>query len=248
MYRSVKNNEDLYEILSSEGRVILNHNERPFPPLSENIARNLVEDLNAIAERNDANGDEMRESFAYCVLASLMEYEANDATAELNIDLQLEWDRLFRLNIPENGGQFELKCTQEARDYFKDNWSNHGLNYCRSLEQMEEAGVERISGELAGEVKVLVEGMNMAQIIAADILYNFFDHFSITIPVLWVSGKIREQHFIGAYYGLAHAVDIETLSEEEYEEPRFLMNRMLYLKTVLWGYQWKDKTLPGVYL
>ena len=82
--------------------------------------------------------------------------------------------------------------------------------------------------------------------IAVDILYNFFDYFSISIPILWVSGKINDEDFIAAYYALQYGVAIYELDEEAYEEPRFLMNRLLFLKTILWGYQWKDQSLPSV--
>jgi hypothetical protein len=79
---------------------------------------------------------------------------------------------------------------------------------------------------------------------AVDIFYNFFEYFSISTPILWVSGKLNDEDFIACYWALQYGVDIEDLTEEEYEEPRFLMNRLLYLKTILWGYDWKDQSLP----
>ena len=109
---------------------------------------------------------------------------------------------------------------------------------------MEANEVKFVSEELVKTVRGLVDELAFSHKIAVDILYNFFDYFSITIPVLWVSGKINDEDFIAGYYALNYGVDIYELDEETYEEPRFLMNRLLYFKTILWGYLWKDETLP----
>ena len=43
--------ENLYEVLEADGTVLKNHNGKPYPHLSENISRNLSEDLNEIASK-----------------------------------------------------------------------------------------------------------------------------------------------------------------------------------------------------
>ena len=88
--------------------------------------------------------------------------------------------------------------------------------------------------------------MDISKRVAVNILYNFFEYFSITIPILWVNGKITDEDFISSYWALEFGVDISEMDEEDYEQPRFLMNRLLYLKTILWGYDWKDQTLPCI--
>ena len=160
--------------------------------------------------------------------------------------MQIQWDRLFRMNIVPNGGDLELNSTKKARDFFEDKWINFGLNYSQSIEEMKENGVQLVSEDIVNRINNLVDVMQFSHKIAVDILYNFFDYFSISIPILWVSGKINDEDYIAAYYVLQYGVDIYEIDEEAYEEPRFLMNRLLFLKTILWGYQWKDQSLPCV--
>ena len=256
--------ENLYEVLEADGTVLKNHNGKPYPHLSENISRNLTEDLNEIASKyykvpnsedeveealfNNVlarvSGEEKRQSFGYCLLSSLIEYQDARLDVEIDVEMQIQWDRLFRMNSIPNGGELELNANQKARDFFENNWQNFDLNYCQSFEEMEASEVKFVSEELDKTVRGLVDELAFSHKIAVDILYNFFDYFSITIPVLWVSGKINDEDFIAGYYALNYGLDIYELDEEAYEEPRFLMNRLLYFKTILWGYMWKDETLP----
>jgi len=257
-------NENTFEVLGSDGSTLKNHNGKPYPFLSENISRNLIGDLNAICEirykpeegievteealYNDVltriSEQELRESFSYCLLSTLMEYEEQQMDAELEYEDQMEWDRLFRLNISSDTGSLELNKTQKARDFFNDKWKNFGLNYYQSLEEMHENEVEFISDEIIQDIQPLVDSMDISKRVAVNILYNFFEYFSITIPILWVNGKITDEDFISSYWSLEFGIDITEMEEEDYEQPRFLMNRLLYLKTILWGYDWKDETLP----
>jgi len=264
LYTRREMGDELFEVIGPDGNVILNHSGKTYPPLSENISRNLIGDLNHIAERYDdkkapetkeevygniidrLSGIDLHQSFSYCLISSLMEYEEQQMDAQLDVDSQIQWDRLFRMNAPENGGELELNSTKKARVVFEGKWKNFGLNYAQSIEDMEENGAEMVSEDIVTEITGMVVSLHISKIVAVDILYNFFDHFSITIPILWVSGKINDEDFISSYYALNYGIAIDDLDEEAYEEPRFLMNRLLHLKTIIWGYQWKDQSLPCV--
>ena len=264
-YKRKEINENLFEVIGLDGTTLKNHNDKPYPNLSENISRNLIGDLNAIAKKYldnenttqseeeflnflliDENGDMLRESFGYCLLSSLIEYEEQQMDAQLDVYEQLQWDRLFRLNPEENGGTLEFEATEKARAFFGNNWRNFGLNYCDSFDEMEQNGVELVSDEIIEQVESLVAEMHISQKVAVNILYNFFDTISITLPILWVNGKINDEDFMKSFYALNYGIDIENIDDEAYEEPRFLMNRLLYFKTIIWGYQWNDQTLPCV--
>lgn len=266
IYTRKELSENSFEVLGADGTVLKNHNDKPYPYLSENISRNLTEDLNEIASKyykvpnseeeveealfNNVlarvTGEELRQSFAYCLLSTLMEYQEASMSVELEVEQQMQWDRLFRMNSIPNGGDFEFAGTHKARDYFGGQWANFGLNYAQSFEEMEEMNVKFVSDNLIIEIKKLVEELHFSHKIAVNILYNFFDYFSISIPILWVSGKINDEDFIASYYALQYGINILELDDEANEEPLFLMNRLLFLKTILWGYAWEDETLPSV--
>jgi hypothetical protein len=264
-YKRKEINENLFEVIGLDGTTLKNHNDKLYPNLSENISRNLIGDLNDITEKyiekessaksteEELNilltkvcGDMLRESFGYCLISSLIEYEEQQTDAQLDVYEQLQWDRLFRFNAAENGGTLELEATEKAIAFFGNNWRNFGLNYCDDFNEMEQNGVELVSDEIVEQVESLVAELHISQKVAVNILYNFFDTISITLPILWVSGKINDEDYIKSFYALNYGIDIDSIDEDAYEEPRFLMNRLLYLKTIIWGYQWKDQSLPCV--
>jgi hypothetical protein len=259
-------NENTFEVLGGDGSTLKNHNGKPYPFLSENISRNLIGDLNHICEvrykieeatevsedklMNDVllriSEQELRESFAYCFLSTLMEYEEQQMDLELAFEDQIQWDRLFRLNASSDTGSLELNKTKKARDFFTGKWKNFGLNYSESLEEMNANEVEFVSDVIIADIQPLVASMDISKRVAVNILYNFFEYFSISIPILWVSGKITDEDFVSSYWALQFGADMAELNEVDYEQARFLMNRLLYLKTILWGYDSKDQTLPCV--
>ena len=106
--------------------------------------------------------------------------------------------------------------------------------------------VEFVSDVIIADIQPLVASMDISKRVAVNILYNFFEYFSISIPILWVSGKITDEDFVSSYWALQFGADMAELNEVDYEQARFLMNRLLYLKTILWGYDSKDQTLPCV--
>jgi hypothetical protein len=266
IYTRKEISENAFQVLDSDGNTLKNHNGKPYPTLSTNISSNLIGDLNDICKKyyktnedteiRDENlfnnvlaklsGEELRESFAYCLLSSLIEYEEQKMDIELEFEGQMQWDRLFRLNNSSNTGILELNKTQKARAYFDCKWKNFGLNYSRNLEEMNADQIEFVSDEIIQEIKVIVDSMDISKRVAVNILYNFCEYFSITIPILWVAGKITDEDFVSSYWALQYGTDIAELNQTNFEEPRFLMNRLLYLKTILWGYDWKDQTLPCI--
>ena len=165
--------ENLYEVLESDGTVLKNHNGKPYPHLSENISRNLTEDLNEIASKyykvSDSeeeveealfnnvlarvSGEEKRQSFGYCLLSSLIEYQDARLDVEIDVEMQIQWDRLFRMNSIPNGGELELNANQKASGFFENNWQNFDLNYCQSFEEMEENEVKFVSEELVKKLQ-----------------------------------------------------------------------------------------------
>ena len=256
----------LYQILGANGKPLTNHNHKPYPLLSEKISKNFIEDLNAINDKNrdiifknnseeealtdmalhNSSNSELNDSLCYCLISTLMEYEAADMAVELEFEQQIQWDRLFRLTPEPPLVQVELKNTLKAREFFGDDYKNLPLNYCSSIEEMEENKIELVSDDIINKVSELVQKMTMAEIVMVNILYTLYHFCSITLPILWVAEKIGDEDFIAAQYALNHGIDIYEVDKEKNKVPRFEMNRLLYLKTIKFGYLRKDQTLPCV--
>jgi hypothetical protein len=265
-YTRNESGENAFEIYNPIGEQITNHNGRPYPLLSDQCSKILLADINQICKQyyksnytkdeNDEtvfnivlasiSGEELRVSFAYCLISTLMEYASNDAEMELDVEQLIQWDRLFRLNIEENGGDIELTATSNSRSYFKDKWKNYGLNYSDSIEQMAENEVEMVSDEVVKEVVKLTSTLHISQKAAVNILYHFFENFSITIPILWACEIISNKDLVASNWALQYGVDIESFDEEQMKEPLYLIERLQALKLILEYYQMKDQSLPCV--
>jgi len=265
-YQRKKTTSNLYEVLGTVGKIIKNHNNKPYPILSNTVSKILITDLNEINDKNsnyifnnnneeeavlelalhNISNQELNESLCYCLISTLMEYKEANITFELEYTDQLQWDRLFRLNPGPPLMQLEYKNTQSIREYFGEHWVNLPLNYSDSLEEIEENNSDFVPEATINEISMLVNKMSMAQKVAVDIVYHLYNEFSIAAPVLWISGKISNEDYIAGFYALENGTDIYEMTEEAYEEPRFEMNRLQYLKELLECYNNKDQTLPCV--
>lgn len=242
--------QDCYQILDSDQGVIMTHMNTPFPELSKESSQILLDDLNAIYNYNEkfhmlggGSDEELRQSFGYCVLSTVEAYSKNDMFPELDITDQIQWDRLFRLSPGPPHLLSQLRATEQAREFLGKHWVDLPLNYSGSIEEMETDEVEFVPEETVNTIVKLVEAMNPEELIMVNVLYNFFDYFSITLSVLWVSGKIGDDEFIAAYWAFHHDENLYELNESDYEYPRFLINRLEYLRMLQQQYNQKDKSL-----
>lgn len=240
-------------VIGPNGEPIKNHNDKIFPPLSKNIAQNLCGDLNDINDKNrrmlyvnsskegnaltlihnELLGNELRESLAYCIISTMMEVNADDFYLDLRTFIQL--DRVFRLNPDPEKSTIELTILEKAKTILKSNWVYLGKTVNRK---------KFLQAEIITELDEIVMALLPVERIIVDIVYNLLECFSIALPILWVGGKINEDYLVDVYWVFKHGIHPDNMEEDQCEEVRFLKNRLLYLKTIKWGYQWKDETLP----
>src|SRR5690554_6311748 len=103
-YKRKEISSGIYKVLGADGTVLKNHNNKPYPHLSENISRNLIDDLNEINAKNrkqilqnkskeeavmeimlhNSSSIELNESLFYCIISTLIEFD------EPNLDVQIE--------------------------------------------------------------------------------------------------------------------------------------------------------------
>jgi len=51
-YQRKKTTSNLYEVLGTVGKIIKNHNNKPYPILSNTVSKILITDLNEINDKN----------------------------------------------------------------------------------------------------------------------------------------------------------------------------------------------------
>ena len=226
-------------MLGLDGTVLKNHNDKPYPLLSGRISQILIDDLNDIGKK------QLNISLAYSLISTMMEYkELEIREYDLRIDLLIQWDRLFRFNPGPPLVLLEYKYTEKAREYLGEKWTNNSLNYCSSLEEMEESGCGFVPDETVQIIQNIFNSMNFAEQFTVDLLYQFENKVSITLPVLWVIQVITNEELIGGDWALNDGVDVYELDEVEKEHMKYYKQRLSFLRAILEGYKDKDKSLP----
>lgn len=238
-YQRIKKESGLYEVLGADGTILKNHNDKPYPHLSDKASKILIDDLNEI------DSPELTKSFVYAVLSTMIEYQETDKlTYDLNIPVIIQWDRLFRFNPGPPLLQLEYNNTQKARDFLGSLWVNNQLNYYSSIEEMKENNCELVPNTTIDRVQELVDEMFFSQQFTVELLYRFFGEFSITLPVLWVKDIISDKDLIEGSWVFQYGQDSVELQGNEYS--LYLTKRLAKLKQLLNCYSSKDETLPNV--
>ena len=53
-YQRKETASTLFQVVGADGETLKNHNNKPYPLLSDNSSKNLIDDLNAINDKNRA--------------------------------------------------------------------------------------------------------------------------------------------------------------------------------------------------
>jgi len=249
-YTRQKTEDGLYKILNPADKPIRTHIDREMPALSYNCSKHILEEINRINSKNrnfalmdkESNqsllepllsedlGNELRESFSYCLLSTLYETSNTD----FKVDTYALEDDYF-LERTDNIQDFPFDLKNKLKIYLEEN-------------QEEAFGVIENSipeNVLKDYILFLIQEMEDFERCSLEILYNHFDSFSLALPVLWIKGAIGEQHLVGVYYRAMEGINLEKIMDTpEYEDARFLMNSLLYFKLLHYSYRWQDASLP----
>lgn len=245
-YKAEQFSGDNYLVLGLNEEPILNHLAKPFGFVTESIADHLVNDLNAIHQKNlndkkkglspadharpDVQAGELKESLMYCVLSTLQ--QAPDEVYELEIEQAIQWDRVFRLNPGPPNLLFEIKHIAPIKNYLGKLYVDLPLNYSDSVEEMQEDGTELVPQTVIDKLYELTNAMEPKRRFMVMLLYNFFDNFSIAAPILWVAGKINDAEMVNAFWAFVNGEDPDDAEGEAAEAIKFLKNRLLFLSTL----------------
>src|SRR5690606_6995079 len=118
--------DGLYLVYDTKGKPLQTHCGNPFPPLSDNCSENLCKDLNNVNEKNrqkawaeesgsqsdfellmsEGLGNELRESFCYCLLSTITEANGYEFPIEFT---DLEQDHFFNHLDDLSSFPFDMK-------------------------------------------------------------------------------------------------------------------------------------------
>lgn len=221
-----------FEVLTPDNKIIQNHLEQNFPPLPEDIAKLLCKDLNEVIAKNEKidfqSEDEVRESFIYCVMSTLMGIDSNAKYRPIDLRMAIQWDRAFRLMDDPDQQVEEANAITDLVNYLDGKWLNLPLNNVQTMADMETKGVEKVPEVVIAKLEKVYNTLNNAQQAALHILFSYMDYFSVSMPLLWLDGIVSDEAL-----AKANLIFNEDDEDDEKEYKGFFEKRLNYLKQYL---------------
>ena len=219
-------------IVLNNKKPLENHRNIEFNPFKQEIAQLLCNDLNEIF---DSGRNELIKSFVYCVLSTFSNYEKDqDFESNFDIPTSIQWDLVYR--IP--GGNPLLHHLQKNAiipliDFLGKDYEDLSPNYAQSIADMKELEIEFVSEKLVQRITDLYSTYNPYQLFIVDLLFKFYNHSSISLPILWVANKISSTELQYTAPFFEGEKETDQFSNEETELLNFYIKRLEKLKLLL---------------
>ncbi len=219
-------------IVLNNKKPLENHKNKPFNPFKQEIAQLLCDDLNEIF---DSGRNELIKSFVYCALSTFSNYE-KDQDFESNFDLPtcIQWDLVYR--IP--GGNpllhhLQKNAVKPVIDFLGKDYEDLSPNYGQSFEDMKDLEIEFVSEKLVQRITDVYSAFDHYQLFTVDLLFQFYNQTSISLPILWVANKITSTELQYTSPFFEGEKEIDQFSKEETEQLNFYIKRLDNLKLLL---------------
>lgn len=243
-------------LLDDRSQIMKTHLGTLYPPLPLEQANIILEDINEIISEKAYIGQgkkrksllphevlqhpkaaeirkqQERMSFAVCVQNTLIEMDQIQ-DFDLPMAQLLQWDMLYRMSPDPHAKMDQMAASEQAINWLGKDWKDLPANYCQNLDDMKEQDVPFVAESLVARLQNLMTGLIPAEKVAVWFLYEFFQRYSISIPLLWVKGFVDGACLEDSYYALASDFSSEEIMKMKKEEGDFVQRRLGYLKAYL---------------
>ncbi len=176
--------------------------------------------------------EQERTSFCVCVENTLIEIK-NKKDFELPLQHLIQWDGLYRMSPNPNAKMDQITTCEQAIAYLGADWKDLPANYCQTLEEMEAEEVDFVAESLVNRLMKIFNELTLTEKVAVWFLYEFFQRYSITIPLLWVKGLVDEACVEDSFYALASGFSQKEIKKMKKVEGDFVQRRLFFLKDYL---------------
>lgn len=235
---------------------IAGHPEYGDLPASKKVANILVKDINDIIlldayldegdpkkgytysevskhpKFRDIRKKQEQMSFALSVHRTLKGVQ-NDPKFRLELEHVIQWDFLYRMSPGPIEKMEQIQATAPAIQWLGKDWVDLPGNYVSTLEEMEADEIPFVPQIILDRLYAEIAGMTLPEQVAVWYLYEFFQRFSITIPILWVKGIVSSVCLEDSYYVLASDFSLKEIRSIRKQEGDFVQKRLGYLRRYL---------------
>lgn len=201
-YQIFETTKDRFWIKTASGEPLwfpLNHHNQG---LSKKAIDLLLEDIAYSNPESDSSEVKPPNSMCYMLYGMIeqnLHFQIKDAKSIREI---IQWDRCYRLEPDPRWQHEQKKSIVGVIDFLKNSgidWVDLRLNYAESLQEMKENDDDEVAANIAEFISSLYEKLSDIQKFFVLAFYNFSMSVSITLPILFVSGKIDIDQFIDGF-------------------------------------------------
>ena len=176
------------------------------------------------------------QSFTIGVHNTLMAV-VDDPTFGLELEKVIQWDFLYRMSPGPKEKMEQMEAAHEAIHWLGKDWVDLPGNYARTFEDMEADEIPFVPQSILDRLNAEVATMTKPEQVAVWYLYEFFNRFSITIPILWVKGALSSTCLEESYYVFSSDVSLKSLRLKRKKGENFIQRRLAYLRQYLQAFR-----------
>lgn len=253
-------------IYNDNMQLMANHFGVVYSPICKKVAMVLVKDINEILLLDAYLDDEDRKkgftyskvsknpkfhefskkqelmSFAVCVHNTLIAVQ-NDPNFCLDVEKVIQWDFLYRMSPGPVENMKQMQASEAAIQWLGKDWVDLPGDYVSTLEEMEIDDIPFVPQLIVDRLTTEIATMTKPEEVAVWYLYEFFDCFSITIPILWVKGLVPTTVLEESYYILTSGFSRKKIRAIRKQEENFVQRRLSYLRKYLSTIQPNNKDI-----
>lgn len=177
---------DYSVVVNAQGAALKTHLQGEFIPWPTDVAQLLANDLNALPQHAD-----LRESLVYCLLSTFC--EEKQPQFELFVEDDLQWDAAYRLSDDDEIAALQYESIAPLIRFLKDDWVTLPENTCQTVEEMREADIDFVPGEIVNGFLDFTQGYNQFQKYSVELLQSIFGGIHLSMILLWVSRKVSSE-------------------------------------------------------
>jgi hypothetical protein len=227
---------DYSVVVNAQGAALKTHLQGEFIPWPNDVAQLLANDLNALPQHAD-----LRESLVYCLLSTFC--EEKQPQFELFVEDDLQWDAAYRLSDDDEIAALQYESIAPLIRFLKDDWVTLPENTCQTVEEMREADIDFVPGEIVNGFLDFTQGYNQFQKYSVELLQSIFGGIHLSMILLWVSRKVSSEDLMKSSLFLSCSKeDLENrkFSKSEREDIESFSAKLDALKQALYLLRSKD--------
>lgn len=231
-----KQGEDGFKVLRN-GLELKTHRDDSFPPLQEDIATILADDLNYIFD--NVKGPDVRMSMVYCVLSTL--YHTNKSRGcngcsgkpdpyNLSVEIVhlIQWDRCFRISPNPEFAIPQRWANDPVVTFLGEDWVDLPVNFCSTTEQMMDnpSNPGFVPRKTIKKFEEVLNAFTRAQRFSVTLVGDMFGDFSVSLTTLLIAKLVSPEDYFLAMLIFRYEKTSDRLKKQEKVERDIFINKM----------------------